>query len=63
MAKKVEERFKVVEQEIASIREELQQLPEIEAKFTKHMEQINLQNEKSQQQQQMILNYIESIMK
>ncbi|TYK05646.1 DNA polymerase epsilon catalytic subunit A-like [Cucumis melo var. makuwa] len=63
MTKKVEERVEVVELEIASIKENLQRLPELEAKLTKHMERVNIQNEKSQQQQQMILNYIESMMK
>lgn len=59
MAKKVEERFEIAKQEISSLREDLQRLPELEAKFTKHMEKVDLQNEKNQQQQQLILKYDE----
>ncbi|KAA0065751.1 transposon Tf2-1 polyprotein isoform X1 [Cucumis melo var. makuwa] len=63
MAKKVEERFKAVKEEIMNIITELQRLPQLEAKITKHMEKVDLQNEKNQQQQQLILKYIEGMMK
>lgn len=47
MAKKAEERFRVVEQEIVNIQTKLQRLLELEAKITKHLEKINSQNEES----------------
>ena len=63
IAKKAEERFEAVEQEIVNIQVELHWLPELDAKITKHLEKINLQNEKNQHQQQLILKYIEEMMK
>ena len=63
MAKKVEERFEAVKEEIMNIITELQRLPQLEAKITKHMEKVDLQNEKNQQQQQLILKYIKGMMK
>ena len=43
--KQIEERFETMEQEIASMKIDLQRLPEHEAKMTKHMEKIDVQNE------------------
>ena len=63
MAKKAEERFEAVEQEIINIHMELQWIPELEAKITKHLEKIDLRNERNQHQQQMILQDIEGMMK
>ncbi|KAA0054300.1 tropinone reductase-like 3 [Cucumis melo var. makuwa] len=61
MAKKVKERFEAVEQEITNIKMELLRLLELEAKIMKQMEKVDLQNEKNQQQQQLILKYIKGM--
>ncbi|KAA0052895.1 transposon Tf2-1 polyprotein isoform X1 [Cucumis melo var. makuwa] len=60
MAKKAEERFEAIEQEIINIQTELQRIPMLEAKITEHLEKIDSQN---QHQQQLILQYIEGMMK
>uniref|UniRef100_A0A9I9DR09 Uncharacterized protein n=1 Tax=Cucumis melo TaxID=3656 RepID=A0A9I9DR09_CUCME len=49
MAKKVEERFEAVEQDISSIRAELPKLPAIEENLSsvaKNIERLSIQNEK-----------------
>ena len=63
MMKHIEEWFETMEQEIASMKIDLQRLSELEAKMTKHMEKIDVQNELNTQQQQNFLKYIESMMK
>ncbi|KAL4033230.1 hypothetical protein IC575_006316 [Cucumis melo] len=63
MAKKAEERFEAIEQEIINIQTELQRIPMLEAKITKHLEKIDSQNEQNQHQQQLILQHIEGMMK
>lgn len=63
---KNEERFEVVEQEISEIRADLQKLPVVEEKLsllTKNIERLSVQSEKQQQQHQMLIKYIESIIK
>ncbi|KAL0549733.1 hypothetical protein IC582_014220 [Cucumis melo] len=63
MEKKTKERFQAIEQEIINIQTELQRIPILEGKITKHLEKIDSHNEQIQHQQQLISKYIEEMMK
>ncbi|KAA0039162.1 hypothetical protein E5676_scaffold322G00090 [Cucumis melo var. makuwa] len=68
MTKKKEERFEAIDQEISGIRAELQKLPAVEEKLSslamvKNIEQLSIQSEKQQQQHQLLMKYIEGIVK
>lgn len=54
MAKKYEERFESLEQEVSEMKVDLQKLPVMEEKLStimKNIERLNVQNEKQQQHQ------------
>ena len=64
MAKKHEERFETLEQEVSEIKKDLQKLPAVEEKLStimKTIERMNVQNEKQQQQNQTLMKNLDKL--
>ncbi|KAA0054161.1 uncharacterized protein E6C27_scaffold131G00900 [Cucumis melo var. makuwa] len=64
--KRIEEKLEAFDQDISEIRVELHKLPTIEENLSstaKSIERLGIQAEKQQQQQQLLLKYIEGMVK
>lgn len=64
MAKKYEERFESLEQEVSEMKVDLQKLPVMEEKLStimKNIERLNVQNEKQQQHQQALMKNLDRL--
>ncbi|KAA0036991.1 ty3-gypsy retrotransposon protein [Cucumis melo var. makuwa] len=64
MAKKHEERFEALEQEVSEMKKDLQKLPAVEEKLStimKTIERLNVQNEKQQQQHQALMKNLDRL--
>ncbi|TYK17139.1 putative retroelement pol polyprotein [Cucumis melo var. makuwa] len=64
MAKKHEERFEALEQEVSEMKKDLQKLPAVEEKLStimKMIERLNVQNEKQQQQHQALMKNLDQL--